>query len=112
MKALFKVRQDLAFWASAAGKFIPGELHEVSGGDTEMALFEAAFAAGSITDLAFEDGNPPDSVESDDVSFVKLTEAMGELGPDGRYTGPWMEGHLEQMGLEAEGGYIEIGGEE
>jgi hypothetical protein len=111
MKAKFKVRQDLAFWASGGMQYYPGSEHEVSGSKAEMAAIEAAGAAGSLYDVSF-DGDAPNIVESDKDSLKKLAVAMGAVGDDGRYTGPWMEGHLDQHERDkAQGGNIEVGGD-
>jgi len=107
MKAKFKVRQDLMYWNGYA----PGEEHEVSGSKAEMQAIEAAGAAGSLYDVSF-DGDAPNSVESDKDSMKKLVVAQGDIGEDGRYTGPWMEGHLDQHERDkAQGGTIEVGGD-
>ena len=113
MKASFKVRQDLAYWSCDAGQFAPGSEHEVSGSKNVMRAIAAAQAAGSVHSVTFDDAAAEaveGTVQSQKESEKALVAAMGEVGPDGRYSGPWMEGHLAQLELEGDG--IEVGSDE
>jgi hypothetical protein len=110
MKAKFKVRQDLAFWGCAAGKFEPGEEHEVDTDANTIRELIAAEAAGSIYELVDVDGTFGDyAVESQEESEARLIEAMSDVNA-GTGLSRWHEGHLQQFSLDAEHAEIEIGG--
>jgi len=103
MEAKFKVRQDLAFWGFGKATFKPGEAHEMSGDADMIAAVEAAEAAGVLYDVELE-SRMTSSVESQEVSLVKLNQAME--------SGAWLEGHLAQFELDSQNGMsIEIGGD-
>lgn len=99
MEARFKVRQDLAYWASSCGTFAPGETHVVNGTAEDMQTIADAFSAGTLVEVEWDD-------EAKDAwSYepgVSLAEAME--------SGEWQKGHLAQFGIDAENaGLIEIG---
>lgn len=104
MKAQFKVRQDLAYWACDAGQFKPGEVHEVEGSQDVMQAICDAAAAGSLVDVGFDDADNAPRSETDAESIMKLNAAMND--------GSWLEGHSQQFALDEEReGTIEVGGD-
>lgn len=105
MRATFKVRQDLAYWAGSFGQFLPDEQHVVNGGPKEISEIAAAAQAGALLDVTFDEDALPvadAATETDIVSLGKLNEAMA----DGR----WLEGHLQQAAIDEEVSIIEVGG--
>ena len=107
MEARFKVRQDLAFWAGPPGSYAPGDVHVVNSTAEDMCAIEAAYRAGYLVEVEYDDEASEavaEAVENDYDSLQKQAEAIE--------SGEWLKGHLEQAALDAEtGGLIEVGGD-
>lgn len=105
MKASFKVREDLAYWASDAGQFESGMEHEVEGSDA-IRLVAAAEAAGSLVEVQY-DGQAEKvaqaAIESQEASEAAQAKAMAD--------GSWAVGNAMQSALDVEINEIEIGSE-
>lgn len=105
MKASFKVREDLAYWASEAGQFESGMVHEVEGKDA-VALVAAAEAAGSLVEVEYDSqaaSAAEKAVQSQEDGEAALAKAMD--------SGAWSVGNAAQAELEPESEGIMIGDE-
>lgn len=105
MKASFQVREDLAYWASDAGQFESGMVHEVEGKDA-VTLVAIAAAAGSLVEVEYDSqgaGAAEKAVQSQEDGEAALAEAMD--------SGAWAIGNAMQAELEPESEGIMIGDE-
>ena len=109
MKVKFKVRDDLAFWGCAGGKFEPGEEHELDTSDNVVRELIAAQAAGSIYDLDGDGIGALQVVEDQATSEAKLAEAMTDVVDEESGLTRWGVGHLQQFALDAEHAEIAVG---
>lgn len=92
-------------WTADGEEFAGGDHVAEDASDDLIRLAAAAHAAGAIVLHEDDQHIVADHVEDDDVSKIKLAEAMGEwIEPvrdehtgtvleRGRWSGPWQEGH-------------------
>ncbi len=104
MKVSFKVAPHLSSWSSDFGEFPSPSVHEVSVDKVGVELIAAAESAGSLIEVEY-DGTAAktaaNAVEADEDSLSKLQSAMEPYDEStGSPTGPWLEGHLINVGLD------------